>query len=107
MKKDSVAALGCLGLIPVLVSGYMLRGWALVTLWSWFLTPVFHVAPPNGATSIGLAILGPMLSRTTSYESPDSDKNESAPSKLVTAYGRILLTPPFLVGVAWIVRHWA
>lgn len=106
-KNVGVLVIGCIGLIPAVIIGYILRGWALVTIWAWFVTPKFHIEPPNAATAIGLGILAAMLSGTSDLSSnSDSDEDDTAVTKMMTAYGQILFRAPLAVGIAWIVRHW-
>jgi hypothetical protein len=108
-NNTGVVVVGCIGLIPAVIIGYVLRGWALVTLWAWFVTPKFHIEPPNAAVAIGIGILAGMLTGTSDLSSSksDSDEDDSALTKMLSVYGQILCRAPLAVGIGWIVKHWA
>jgi hypothetical protein len=104
-NEEAIAVIGCMGLVPAAIVGYLLRGWAIVTLWGWFVTPVFHMQPPNAALAIGVGIVGSMLAGSGSESSNANGK--SATSAIASAYGKLLLHAPMAVGIGWIVKHWA
>lgn len=101
--EATVAAIGCLGLIPALVIGMVLRAWAMVTLWSWFIAPTWHVGAPKYAACLGISALLGLLHESSGS---GSSKHESAGSALATAYSKILLAGPFAVACGWVFKHW-
>lgn len=107
MKSDSDGAagvLGCVAIIPVAVIGYMLRAWAIVTLWTWFVFPMWHVAIPSNKAAVGLAVLIGALSPHEA--SSESSKDESAYVTFATACIKILIYPVGSVLVGWCVKEW-
>jgi hypothetical protein len=107
-SEETASAIGCMGLFPAMILSYVLRGWAIVTLWGWFMTPVFHVQPPSGAIAIGLGIVGGMLAGTSDIEYSSADtKDKSVGAIMWNVYAKLLLRAPTAVGLGWIVKHWA
>ncbi len=107
-RDTGVVIIGCIGIIPAIILSYVLRGWAIVTLWIWFVTPVFHVQAPNGAIAIGLGVVGGILAGTSDIDtsSNKSTENQSALSIMLSAYVKVLLKAPMAVAFGWVVRHW-
>lgn len=109
MKGDdadaSVALIGCAGLIPCLIFGYILRAWAIVTLWGWFVFPTWHIAIPSNKAALGLAILIGALSSHESYDDRN-DEGRSAIAFFTIVYAKILLYPIVSMLIGWCVKEW-
>lgn len=97
-----VAIFGCVGLFPAMVASIWLRGWALLTLWGWFVTPMWHVAAPSMASALGLSLLIGLL--TNDYPDAPKDPSKSTGEVLLTAYAKLLLASPLSVGMGWVCR---
>lgn len=96
--------IGCLGLIPAMALSTVLRAWAIVTLWTWFIYPTWHIAIPSKPAAVGLAILIAAIAppRGDSEREPGRGTSEI----FLDAYGALLLPPLFAVGLGWIVKSW-
>lgn len=103
--ESVLAVAGCLGFIPAAVIGFILRGWVIVTLWGWFVTPVFGIHPPSYAMALGLGVVGSML--TGEKSSGPSNKHETLSDAMISTYSSVLLCPVLSVAFGWIVRCWA
>jgi hypothetical protein len=102
-QNDDVGFFGCLGLImsiPLLfVVGTAANGWALATLWEWFILPVFESAPALGVVqAAGIAMVVSFLT----YQRQESKLNDdSAGVAMLKAYWYVLSRPLMSVGFGW------
>ncbi len=96
---------GCAAMLPAIILSYILQAWAVVTLWTWFIYPMWHLAVPSKPVALGLTILVGALTRQ-----PTSDrggKSTDAPWEVfTTAYAQMLLPPLLAVSTGWIVKGW-
>jgi len=106
MKKDgTVTGLACLGLLvafplTVIISSIM-NGWALSTMWGWFVVPLFHLPELNIPYAIGISMVVGMLVRQASQE----NKKEKSWSTIVAEiFAYAIFTPLFTVFLGWIVK---
>ncbi len=108
MSKDTdgaVAVLGCVGIIPVTILGIILKAWAIVTLWGWFIYPMWHIAVPSNKAAVGLSILFAAI-HAPSTESKAEKNNDSALWTVTKIYGRLVLSPVMSVAMGWLVNRW-
>lgn len=70
-------------------------GWALQTVWGWFLTPVFGVPTPALWTCAGIRSVAAFLTHKMTDEDEDRDWLKAACTALVS--------PPLYVGLAWVI----
>ena len=108
MTKDTdgaVVLVGCIGLIPAAIFGYIIRAWAIVTLWGWFVVPYFHLEPPAYPVALGLSMLCHMLCGSSSAAASNV-KFESATGAVASAYATILLHPVMSVSIGWMIHRW-
>jgi len=99
-SKDVFSCLGIAVFLPlVIIVGSIAGGWALSTLWGWFIVPVFNLPPLTIVQAIGVSIVVGTLKGSSSTNS-DSKKKET--SELISAIFVALLTPLFSVFLGWL-----
>src|SRR5689334_18244443 len=81
-----------------LVAFGLLRGWALATLWGWFLVPLLHVPPIGISMAWGLSILVGLFT-DQGYKKSDLKTNEEK----VTAFIYYIIAPILSVVLGWLV----
>lgn len=106
MKKEDevvVAMLGCGGIFPAMVASYLLRAWAVTTLWNWFVFPQYHITCPSYPYILGLSCL---ISLFQPYEESDT-KGKSVTEVMTSCYAKLLLRYPLAVVFGWILHKFA
>ena len=91
---------GLLALVALVVVGSLMNGWALSTLWGWFIVPLFGVPSLTIAQAIGVAITVSTF-KTTSIKSPDKD--EDSFTLFAKSFLLVITTPLMSVGLGRIV----
>jgi hypothetical protein len=85
-------------LLAVVAVNTIVRGWLIVKLWGWFITPLFNMQPPSVVNAIGFSLFVTYLafipSKTETRPVGDSLKN-------ALRYG--LTVPPIVFLVGWLV----
>ena len=100
MTKDDnnmLALFGCFGVIAMMPVVSLIDGWALATMWRWFVVPIFHLPALGLAYAIGIGLVASLLTH--------QDKGKPDPSD--TWYRPVtsaLMRPLVTLGIAWIVR---
>ena len=101
-KDGGTVFFSCLGILLflplVIVVGAISGGWALSTLWGWFIVPVFGLPSISIVQAIGISLL--VGSFKGSSQSSRKDKTTSESLGEITV---ALLMPPFSVFLGWIV----
>lgn len=105
--KDNTA-MTCVGLVVSIalltVLGMFMNGWALSTIWNWFIPPVFHLVPLTLWQAVGVSMVFELFTGTNKISKSQSDnKNTSATEALLTGVVTAILVPVFSVFFAWIV----
>lgn len=77
-----------------LAPAMLLRAWAFVTLWVWFVIP-FGLPAVGYAHALGLSLFVSWLVHQTPPQEPD-------PNHLLRSVMYSLLTPPIAVGFGWL-----
>ncbi len=104
-KENSVTPLGCLaaiGYLPILmVISALMHGWALSTLWSWFVVNTFHAIPLTYLQAIGLSL----VIRLLTYHVDNAEKKETKPlaEVLIGSTFTAVFMPTFSVFISWVV----
>lgn len=93
------ASLGCLVLLLSLPVGVLTWGYLTVTIWAWFIAPVFALPLLTFWQAVGLRL---MVNTLTFSSKPTEDK--SAADHLRHAVNVSLLTPAMALFFAWIIR---
>jgi len=110
MDKDNTFA-SCVGmvvsLLVLLVIGMLLNGWALSTIWNWFIPPIFNLTTLTIGQAIGVSIVFELFTGTNRLVK-SKDKNTSGKSYtdvFIESLITVILTPLSSVFFAWLV--WA
>ena len=88
------------GFIVVIVLSVIMNGWAISTLWAWFVVPIFALPTLGIAQAIGLSCLVGLFRQS----STNSDKAKDTTDALATALGQALVTPVITVGLGWVIH---
>lgn len=94
---------GCLTILPVLIASALLKAWALVLLWTWFVTPTWGVSAPKYAVCLGLSAMWAVFDPSST---PPQDPTKSPLERLASSYTTSLLHAPLAIAFGWVVRHW-
>lgn len=109
MNNDELNFFGCIGLIAgaaalTFVSA-ILNGWALATLWAWFIIPVFEQAPQLSLVqAIGIGMIVEFITSKPKFDQESRDKDSI--QLIVNAFGRVVLNPCMTVLLGWILFTW-
>lgn len=95
------AFMGCILILIMLPVGILLRGFVLMQLWMWFMTPL-GVVSITQAHAYGLAT---MASLFIPHSSPKSDAEESAGTLAVKMFGSLIATPLIVLGIGVICHY--
>jgi hypothetical protein len=108
MKDDTFAT--CLGYIfgiaVLIVVGTLLNGWALETIWNWFIPPIFGITSLTLWKAIGVSMVFSLFNGTKP-SSKDSNSGKSASDIFTESFITITMTPALTVVIAWIVLQFA
>ena len=78
----------------------LMFGWALSTLWGWFVVSAFEVAPLGIAQSAGVWL----FIKVATYTASDADKDDGPWELLARSVVRALIIPPAFVAVGWVLK---
>jgi hypothetical protein len=105
-QDDQLKVLGCVAAfayIPMLILlSAFTHGWALTTLWRWFIVPTFGAFPLTYLQAVGLI----MVVRLMTYRASDSKENDRGLGHTIAkATINAILIPLFSVGSAWLIMQ--
>lgn len=110
MNRDDNTFVSCLGMIAsfviLLVVSVIMNGWALATIWNWFIPPIFGLTTLTLAKAIGVSMVAELFTGVKSKKSEDT-KGKTYTEVLFTALVIEIATPLLTVGIAWIVVQFA
>jgi len=97
--------LGTILLIAVtLVISVILGGWAVSTLWAWFIVPVFAVSQLGIVQAMGIsALVTYMTYHGAANKCKCNDEDKSPWEAIVTGIFTALITPVMFVFIGWII----
>ena len=111
MRNDDDTFATCLGLIVSLVVlavvAAVANGWALVTIWNWFIPPIFGLVPLTLWQAVGVSMVFNLFVGVKNKSSNSDTKNKTFGEVFVSSLSEIILTPLFTVGFAYIVLQLA
>lgn len=96
-----IIAFGLAGIVSVFVDG-----WALSTIWNWFIPPIFNLVNLSLMQAVGVAMVFSLFTRTNQLHNSDESKEKG----LWAVYEillRTVVTALLNVGIAWIVLQFA
>lgn len=92
---------GCTGaavLAAAVIVGFaLLHGWAIQTLWGWFVAPVFHVQYLTLIQAIGLGLIVQTIS-------PSPDIKQKSDDGTWASLATVVARPMIAVGIGWVVN---
>jgi hypothetical protein len=105
MKNETFVT--CVGLVVSIVVlavvAALANGWALVTIWNWFIPPIFGLVSLTLWQAVGVSMVFNLFvgvkNQTSNSETKDKTFGEVFLSSLITT----ILTPLFTVAIAWVV----
>jgi hypothetical protein len=111
MDKDNVVV-SCLGILVSLILlisvGTFLSGWALSTVWNWFVPSVFNVTALTIWQAVGISMVFELFTGTNRLQKSSSNNSgKSYTDVLLESLLQAVLTPVLTVSVAWIVYQFA
>jgi hypothetical protein len=109
MKEDKLSS--CIGLVfqglVITLVTVLADGWALSTIWNWYIPTIFGLTRLTIAKAIGVAMVFSLFTRTNKLKT--NDNNNKYDGVYALYYEAIVgvLTAVFTVGIAWIVLQFA
>lgn len=103
---STLAAFGQFALSLVLGAlGFISRGWAVSTIWNWFVATSFNAPRLGIVSAIGLSIAVSILTTnlSQSIKEVNADKRETS-EKLLESFLISVIAYPVWVGFAWVVH---
>ena|SRR3990167_4864153 len=85
-------------IVVISIVGAIAQGWALSTLWSWFVADFFGLPLLTIPQSIGIALLVGMF-----FSPSMKEKDEDVLSLFLNLVGKAIFNPLIVVGLGWIV----
>lgn len=112
MDRDNTFA-SCLGilvsLVLLFVIGMVLNGWALSTIWNWFIPPVFGLTTLTIGKAIGVSMVFELFTGTNRLAKASQSRTDdkSYTETFIESLISVILTPVMSVGFAWLVLQFA
>lgn len=101
----------CLGWIVAWVSttivSVFMDGWALSTIWNWFMPTIFHLVTLTIMQAVGVAMVFSLFTRTNKIDTDKSKEKKSSLEVWIETTFISVFTPLFSVGIAWVVLQLA
>lgn len=105
VKETGKNIFGCFGIVItwaiVLVAAVLMNGWALATLWGWFIVPVFDAPRLRIVEAIGVSsVVGILFSSRRSERKEEQEFWEW----IAEALSYAVLGALAAVGIGWVVK---
>lgn len=99
MKNEIPGCLGTLSIMMIVsIIGIFIGGWAFMTLWDWFVVPVFELPNLTLLQSIGLVLI------ITFFHRPPVQEQEVKKSSIIGhAIGTVIISPLLFITIGWII----
>lgn len=105
-SKEENTLWGCFSLSVALfigtVLGTIVNGWALMTLWGWFIVPVFELPPLTTVQAIGVAMV---ISFLTKRHDLSEQRKRSTSEMISLLIGSSFLLPVVTVVIGFVVHQ--
>lgn len=101
---------GIVGLVALLFFGALVKGWAVATLWNWYIVRITvngaHPDPLNYVVAYGLALfVGLIALHADSFRTDDKRSEEQKRTDSIMAWMLAFVTPAWFVLLGWVVLH--
>jgi hypothetical protein len=101
MFELSIGLLAVLGGIGLIVGAVLVRAWVLVTLWEWFIVPVFIGAPViTLPVAIGISLIVGMFTQHLQTKTPDPQKSKA--ELVIESLSNAMIAPLVTLFFGWI-----
>lgn len=102
----------CLGiivsLVVLLVIGTLLNGWALATIWNWFIPSIFGLTSLSLWQAIGVSMVFELFTGTNRSAKDKSDTSgKSYTYVFIEGLVKVVAVPLTSVAIAWLVLQFA
>lgn len=94
-------ALGCVGVLAVVVVSAILGGLALSVMWGWFVVPTFDAPPLSIPVAIGIALV---VSYLTDHRTTAKEKGKEPDEAIVELVAWSIGQPLFYLVLGYIVH---
>lgn len=105
-SKEENTLWGCFGILVALFIGTvlstMVNGWALMTLWGWFIVPIFGLPSLTIVQAIGVAMV---ISFLTKRHDLSEQKKRSTSETISFLIGASFLLPAITVAIGFIIHQ--
>ncbi len=109
MKEDKFSS--CVGavvsLLAVVIIGTIANGWALATVWNWFIPPIFGLTSLTIMKAIGVATVLELFTGTNRTKKSESISGDTVGELIIKALAVSVATPILSVAIAWVVFQFA
>jgi hypothetical protein len=107
-NKNFVTCLGLIVSVAVLAIVVALaNGWALVTIWNWFIPPIFGLTSLTLWQAVGVSMVFQLFVGVKSKSGDSDTKDKTFGEVFLSSLITVLLTPLFTVLFAWVVLQLA
>ena len=96
-------AFGALCILFLVALSVAANGWAIATLWGWFVVPVFGLPQLTFAQSVGVSLVGSAIFGNGNITKKSEIDRDKIWEVYFTAVWMAVALPASLVGVGWIV----
>lgn len=86
-------------MLAATVTSYISNGWALSVLWTWFVSPIFNIAPLSIPQAIGFSIVAAVLT----HQSKPKDDQKETDELIAEVLAYAIFAPILTVSIGWIV----
>lgn len=101
----------CVGMLVSLfilvILAVAMNGWALATIWNWFIPPIFGITTLTIAKAIGVSMVIELFTGTNNLSKSSSSSNKSLTDAFIESGVKAIVVPVFTVGLAWVVFQFA
>jgi len=93
--------------VGAIVVSTLVDGWALSTVWNWFMPRIFNLISLTFMQSIGVAMVFSLFTRTNKIDKRSSEGKKSSLELWLETLLVPTFTAIFTVGLAWIILQFA
>jgi len=110
MRKENVFE-SCVGMlisyVLLLALGLVLNGWALSTVWNWYIPSIFNLPYLTLWQSVGVSMVFELFTGVKSRSNKSETSNKTYGEVFLESFLTVIITPVIIVFVAWVVYQFA
>lgn len=91
----------------VLVVGVAMNGWALSTIWNWFIPPIFGLAYLTTMKAIGVSMVLNLFTGVNKISSESKKEKQTTLEKFIESVLTAILVPLAYVGIGYVIYQFA